>query len=137
MIRLGKELAVIGATNELLLQHREPFINFNIVCKYTRMLENRSGYAVLHGFSEKSLQEFLCMRENLFRYDYAETVIAGKPTYRLLVNNLLPMCKNELAMDEHQIKTLVRNMMDCLDPALNYPIAFLEYMGLIDILKGS
>ncbi len=124
LIRLNKELAVIGATNELLRQHMEPAINFDVVCEYTRMLETRSGYAVLHGFTEESLQQFLREHKNLFQYDYAKTVLTGKPTYRLSV----------VPMDEHQIKAFVGNMMDCLDPAINYPIDFLEDMRLMDVL---
>lgn len=124
MIRLNKELAVIGTANELLRQHMEPVINFDVVCEYTHMLETRSGYAVLHGFTEESLQQFLCEHKNLFQYDYAKTTLTGKPTYRL----------SAAQMDEHQIKTFVGNMVDCLDPAINYPCDFLEDMRLMDVL---
>mgnify|MGYP007031565242 FL=1 len=43
MVQLEKDMAVIGAVNELLRQHEENIvINANIVCEYTRMMEARS-----------------------------------------------------------------------------------------------
>lgn len=44
---LEREIAVIGCTNEILLQGLEPYINAEIVHQYIRMLEVRSGYAVM------------------------------------------------------------------------------------------
>ncbi len=91
------------------------------------MLETRSGYAVVHGFSEKSLEQFLRTHKNLFQYDYNQTALTGKPTYKPIISNLSPM-------HEHEIKTFIGTIMDYLDPAINYPITFLEDMRLMDVL---
>lgn len=124
MISLNKELAVTGMINELLLQgDKDVYININIMCEYTRLLEARSGYAVLHGFSEKSLNELLMFKPRLFEYSYIETDRSGKITYKVKGTN------------RDRIR-LMQNILDELDPAVNYPCDFLESMKVLELLTA-
>lgn len=127
MVSLEKDMAVIGAVNELLLQKQNPiFINSNIIYQYVRMMEARSGYAVVRGFSTESLYNLLKNKTELFQYDLCESFKCQEPTYRVLYADS-DCFKN--------IKEFIIHMIDALDPALNYPYDFLESMRLIDALE--
>lgn len=142
MVRLEIEMAVIGTINELLQSNKKNneylSIDADIVSEYSRLMEIRSGYAVVNGFSSISLNQFFSNCYELFQYDPYRSVEKGKPSYRLRIEKLLPhpeftemRLKN---LEEQQINTLVGRMMDILDPSVNYPLNFLEDMKLIGVL---
>jgi len=147
MVRLEKEMAVIGAINELLIQctkgKRELddeclLMSEDIIFDYSRMMEVRSGYAVVNGFSSMSLNQFFSDCDQLFQYDPYRSAQEGKQAYRLRIEELLPpseLLEGSLcALERPQIDTLVGNIMDILDPSVNYPYDFLEDMQLLNVL---
>ena len=132
MVQLEKDMAVIGAVNELLRQHEENIvINAIIVCEYTRMMEARSGYAVVNGFSAGSLTDFLWNHSNFFQYDPSESEKHAQPSFRLQTGN------SGMPHEMGDIRMFVGRMLTTLDPTLNLPYAFLADMQLLDVLSGG
>ncbi|MDE7244970.1 MAG: hypothetical protein K2O18_13495 [Oscillospiraceae bacterium] len=132
MVSLNKELAVIGTVNETLLQKLKPLINFDLVWEYSRMMEARSGYAVVNEFSREALERLLSSHEEFFQYDYLESASRGKPTYRIRIG------ADSSDMTPKQIARLTAKMMDKLDPVVNYPVDFLEEdMRLRNVLRSD
>lgn len=127
-MRLEKELALIGCANEILLQGLEPYINMEIMLQYIRMLEARSGYAVMPGFSQDSLEWLLSRHGDLFQHDLQRSGDAGQKTYRILFGG---------GRDEQAIERFAQKMIVALDPAVNYPLCFLEDMRLLPALQGD
>lgn len=153
MVRLEKEMAVIGTVNELLRQGAQGVrvpdsgdgeslsMNEDIVFQYSRMMEARSGYAVVNGFSSSSLNQFFSDCDQLFQYDPYHSTEKGKQSYRLRVEELLPPSElpegSLYSLEPSQIQTLVGHMVDILDPSVNYPFDFLKDMRLLDALAGD
>lgn len=130
MVALQKEIAVIGAANELLLFRKNPVLNGSVVYQYSRMLEARSGYAVVCGFSRATLERFLDTHKELFRYDDLESEARGEPSYTL----------QDLDTSEWTpgaVTGMIQKMLIHLDPAVNYPMDCLEDMRLMDALGGG
>ena len=125
---LEREIAVIGCTNEILLQGLEPYINAEIVHQYIRMLEVRSGYAVIPGFSWDVLEGLLSRSESLFQYDLRKSGEMRQETYRILF---------EGERNEQAIGRFIQEMIDILDPAVNYPLSLLKDMRLLPALQGD
>lgn len=134
MISLEKELALIGCANELLLRGQNPFINFGIVFQYARMMEARSGYAVVLGFSQETLERLLSKHQELFQHDLVRSAEYGQKTYRILIEGAERGQQIWPALD---IVQHIQKMLDILDPALNYPLPFLDEMRLLPALQGS
>lgn len=150
MVQLEMEMAVIGTINELLIQgikddqemdDERLSMNEDIVFKYSRMIEARSGYAVVNGFSGISLNRFFSDCDQLFQYDPCRSAQEGKPSYRLRIEELLPhsaFWEGSLhGLGRPQIDILVGRMMDILDPSVNYPFDFLEDMQLLEVLMND
>lgn len=132
MVRLEKDMAVIGTVNELLRQHEEDIvINANIICEYARMMEARSGHAVVNGFSAGSLTDFLWNHSDFFRYDPGESEKHAQPSFRLQTGD------SGIPREMEDIRMFVGRMLTTLDPALNLPCAFLGDMQLLDTLSGE
>lgn len=151
MVCLEIEMAVIGTINELLIQgaaknakvidNRSLLIDDALVFEYSRMMEARSGYAVVNRFSGDSLNRFFSTCSRLFQFDPYQSAQRGRKLYRLRTEDLLPALefpKEDLChLKRTQINTLIGHMMDILDPSMNYPVDFLEDMQLIAALEGS
>lgn len=146
MVRLEKETAIIGTVNELLLQGvgttnpdgKGLLINEDIVFKYSRMMEIRSGYAVVNGFSGDSLNRFFSNCNRLFQYDPFVLTQENKPSYRLRTEELLECSEGNLyGLSRSQINAAIGRMIDILDPNLNYPLDFLEDMQLLGVLEAN
>lgn len=127
-MRLESELAIIGCTNEILLQGLEPYINAEIVLQYIRAMEIRSGYALMPGFSQGSLEWLLSRHEDLFQHDLQRSEEAGQETYRILF---------EGGRDEQATERFVQKMIVALDPSVSYPLYLLEDMRLLPALQGA
>ena len=127
-MRLEKELALIGCANEILLQGLEPYINTEIVLQYIRTMEIRSGYVLMPGFSQDSLEWLLSRHEDLFQHDLKRSDEAGQETYRILF---------EGGRDEQAIERFVQKMIVALDPSVSYPLYLLEDMRLLPALQGA
>lgn len=145
MVRLEIEMAVIGAVNELLCNPQEtsgeyPLLNDEIIFEYLRMMEARSGYAVVNGFSRKSLDWFFSNYNQLFQHDPHRSM-QDKQFYRLRIDKLLPHLElsdgGRCQLNQPQINTLIKRMMDILDPCVNYPLDFLNGMRLLGVLEGN
>lgn len=146
MVRLELEMAVIGTVNELLRQgpggeegeKQLLSLDEELVFEYSRMMEARSGYAVVNGFSGDSLRSFLSGCDRLFQYDPFTSARKNKCSYRLRIEELLPppeLPEGDLyRLERPQIRALVGHMMDILDPSVNYPVDFLKDMRLLDVL---
>lgn len=130
MVALQKEIAVIGAVNELLLFRKKPVLNGSVVFQYSRMLETISGYAVVCGFSRATLEWFLDTHKELFRYDDLESEARGEPSYTL-------QDWDASEWTPGAVTGMIQKMLVHLDPAVNYPMDFLEAMRLIDALGGG
>lgn len=150
MVRLEVEMAVIGTVNELLIQGTESTwetgreylsMDEEIVFEYSRMMEARSGYAVVNGFSSSSLNGFFANCNRLFQYDPYGSVQTGKESYRLRIEELLSPIEipeeGLHSLARPQINTLIAHMMDILDPSVNYPFDFLEDMQLLGVLVDN
>lgn len=150
MVRLEKEMAVIGTINELLIQGSKDrgelddeclSMSEDLVFEYSRMMEARSGYAVVNGFSSISLNQFFSDCDQLFQYDPYRSEVNGKRAYRLRIEELLRpserLAGSLCSLEPPQIHTVVGRMMDILDPSVNYPFDFLEDMQLLDVLKAD
>ncbi len=152
MVRLEVEMAVIGTVNELLTKEENvgeveetgsKYLSMDekIVFEYSRMIEARSGYAVINGFSSSSLNRFFANCNRLFQYDPYESVQRDKESYRLRIEELLP--PQEIPngglrrLKKSQVGTLIGRMMDILDPSVNYPVDFLEDMKLLHVLEDN
>lgn len=120
MVRLEKEMAVIGATYELLKNKQEPVLDIDVLLQYIKAMEIRSGLAVMPGFSAKSLDLMFRKYECLFDR-YVDT--DGKITYR-----------PKTGRDDADAFTV--RMLDHMDPALNYPYGFIESTGLLPVLES-
>ena len=120
MVRLEKEMAVIGATYELLKNKQEPVLDIDVLLQYIKAMEIRSGLAVMPGFSAKSLDLMFRKYECLFER-YVDT--DGKITY-----------KPKTGRDDAD--TFAMRMLDHMDPALNYPYGFIESTGLLPVLES-
>lgn len=147
MVRLEMEMAVIGAVNELLMQdvqdswYEHLSMNEDIIFEYSRMMEVRTGYAVVNGFSRGALNHFFSSCNQLFQYDPYKSAQEGKQFYRLRIEELLsPLELPEgglRGLKQPQVTSLVGHMMDILDPSVNYPLDFLEDMRLIEVLEDE
>ena len=127
-MRLEKELALIGCANEILLQGLKPYINTEIVLQYIHTMEIRSGYVLMPGFSQDSLEWLLSRHEDLFQHDLKRSDEAGQETYRILF---------EGGRDEQAIERFVQKMIVALDPSVSYPLYLLEDMRLLPALQGA
>lgn len=147
MVRLEIEMAIIGTVNELLIQgatgtreldNEGLSMDEDIVFKYSRMIEARSGYAVVNGFSGGSLNRFFSSCNRLFQYDPFRSIQGNKPSYRLRIEELLSPLEflegDVYSLKQPQINTVIGRMMDILDPSVNYPFDFLEDMQLLGVL---
>lgn len=115
MIRLDPDIAVIGLINHLLRAHDDPELDFDKICAYTRSLEDRTGLAVLHGFTPEGLRAFLARHPDLF-----ESRSGGKFRFSYAAY--------DAALPTEHIAMIVSDLVDRLDPRMNYPMRLLEAM---------
>ena len=109
MVRLDPDIAVIGLINHLLRAHEEPELDFDKICAYTRSL------AVLHGFTPEGLRAFLALHPDLF-----ESRSGGKFRFS--------HAAYDAALPTEHIAMIVSDLVDRLDPRMNYPMRLLEAM---------
>lgn len=144
MVRLQTEMAVIGAVYDELChgdaaeadkEELYVLLTKEKVLRYSRDLEDRSGYAIINGFSAQSLKSFFDDNQYLFQYDPYASALNEQPApiYRLRVENLSPPVpvpdqKGALSL------ALIRKMVEFLDPVINYPFNLLKQMGMLDVL---
>lgn len=124
MVRLEKEMAVIGVVNYILRHpgHDAP-LNMDTMRKYARMMEVKTGLAVVLGFSQESLDAFLGRYPDLF----VNTDPCGRGKYRMG-----PYAAPETP---EEITAFVADLITRMDPALNYPMDFIETMGILGSLE--
>lgn len=124
MVRLEKEIAVIGVVNYILRHpgHDAP-LDMDTMRKYARMMEVKTGLAVVLGFSQESLDAFLGRYPDLF----VNTDPYGKGKYR--------MGPYAAPKTPEEITAFVANLITRMDPALNYPMNFIEAMGILGSLE--
>lgn len=124
IVRLEKEIAVIGVVNYMLRHpgHDAP-LDMDTMRKYARMMEVRTGLAVVLGFSQESLDAFLGRYPDLF----VNTDPYGKGKYR--------MGPYAAPKTPEEITAFVANLITRVDPALNYPMNFIEAMGILGSLE--
>lgn len=124
MVRLEKEMAVVGVVNHM-LRHpgRDAPLDMDAMRGYARMMEVRTGLAVVLGFSQESLDAFLGRYPELF----VNTAPYGRGKYRIG-----PYAAPETP---EEITAFVANLITRMDPALNYPMAFIEAMGILGSLE--
>ncbi len=115
MVRLDPDIAVIGLINHLLRAHEEPELDFDKICAYTRSLEDRTGLAVLHGFTPEGLRAFLALHPDLF-----ESRSGGKFRFS--------RAAYDAALFPEYIDRIVAGLVNRLDPRMNYPMRLLEAM---------
>lgn len=115
MVRLDPDIAVIGLINHLLRTHEEPELDFDKICAYTRSLEDRTGLAVLHGFTPEGLRAFLALHPDLF-----ESRSGGKFRFS--------HAAYDAALFPEYIDRIVAGLVNRLDPRMNYPMRLLEVM---------
>ena len=148
MVRLAKEIAVIGAISELLYERQEAelhdvpdfclSLNTTTVFEYSRQLEALSGYAIINDFSSSTLDRLFGEYDQLFQYDPYQSIQEDDKVYRVRLDALLPSSVQagaflpELEMD--QINTLVNRLFQVLEPSVNYPFDLLQKMRLLDVL---
>lgn len=124
MVRLEKEMAIVGVVNYILRHpgHDAP-LNMDTMRKYARMMEVKTGLAVVLGFSQESLDAFLSRYPDLF----ANTDPCGRGKYRMG-----PYAAPETP---EEITAFVANLLTRMDPALNYPMDFIKSMGILGSLE--
>lgn len=147
MVRLQTEMAVIGTVYDDLCHEDaaadggELYISLTRekVLQYSRNLEERSGYAIINGFSAQSLKKFFDDNQYLFQYDpYASALNEQTaPIYRLRVENLRPPVVPVPEQEEALSLALIRRMIEFLDPVINYPFNLLKQMRMLDVLTGG
>lgn len=115
MIRLDPDIAVIGLVNYLLRAHEDPELGFDNICAYTRSLEDQTGLAVLHGFTPEGLRAFLARHPDLF-----EARSGGKFRFSHTAY--------DAALSPEHISRIVADLVNRLDPRMNYPMKLLEVM---------
>lgn len=151
MVRLAKEIAVIGAIRELLYERQEAelpdvpnfclSLNTATVFEYSRQLEALSGYAIINDFSGSTLDRFFLEYDQLFQYDPYQSIQEDDKVYRVRLDALLPssvqagMLLPELELD--QINKLVNRLFRVFEPSVNYPFDLLQKMQLMDALTGE
>ena len=126
MVSIDLDIAVIGAVGELLSTGKEPVLSSAVVCEYTRMLEERSGLAVLNHFTREDVGRFL--RDSPF-FEVSE--------YSEPMKYKLKGCRDVSVLTEPGILRILRKLMDAYDPRLNYPMELLEDMRLISVLEAD
>lgn len=124
MVRLEKEMAVVGVMNYILRHpgHDAP-LDMDTMRKYARMMEIRTGLAVVLGFSQESLDAFLGRYPDLF----VNTDPCGRGKYR--------MGPYAAPDTPEEITAFVADLITRMDPALNYPMNFIEAMGILESLE--
>lgn len=153
MVRLEKEIAVIGVISELLhepqtwqgmelpdVQNCCLPLNVATVFEYSRQLETRSGHAIINGFSGSTLNQFFLEYDQLFQYDPYQSMQKDDRIYQVRLDTLLPAFAkvetNFAELASEQINTLVGRLFQVLEPSLNYPFDLLQEMHLLDTLIG-
>lgn len=124
MVRLEKEMAVVGVVNYILRHpgHDAP-LDMDTMRKYARMMEVRTGLSVVLGFSQESLDAFLGRYPDLF----VNTDPCGRGKYR--------MGPYAAPGEPEEITAFVADLITRMDPALNYPMDFIEAMDILGSLE--
>lgn len=142
MVRLQTEMAIISTIGSILTDlllgdetGRASSITLDKkkILDYTRSLENTSGYAILNGFSEQTLDQFFINNDALFQFD-PDSSSGRDSAYRLRLENLHLGGALPDHADPEFSSTVIRQMIDVLDPAINYPMDLLRRMGVWDVL---
>jgi|GluameStandDraft_1065615.scaffolds.fasta_scaffold03991_5 hypothetical protein len=145
MVRLQTEMAVISTIGNMLINllsgdetgHALSItLDKKKILDYTRNLENDSGYAILNGFSEQTLDQFFINNYALFQFD-PDSSSGCDSSYRLRLENL----HLGGVQPDHKVpnfsQTVIRWMINVLDPAINYPMDLLRKMGVLDVLAAE
>jgi len=97
------------------------------VRKWGGLMEQKTGLAVLNGFSPDEILEFLNYSP-LFRPDYSEKDCEGNSSFVL---NTDALCRMSAYPD------IAYCLFVAWDPVLNYPMEFIEASGLLPVLENT
>lgn len=124
MVRLEKEMAVVGVVNYMLRHpgHDAP-LDMDTMRKYARMMEVKTGLAVVLGFSQENLNGLLARYPDLF----ANTDPCGRGKY-----HMGPYAAPDTP---ERITAFIADLITRMDPALNYPMDFIRAMGILGSLE--
>ena len=133
MVQLEKEMAVIGTVAEMLRKYdnksEDVRVDIKMIYDYSLLLELRSGYTVVNGFTESALEDFMKNNDEIFSY------VKPSASYRLRVDRLLP----ESGLAKSSIESanrLVRRLIELWDPSVNYPLDVLDSMRLPEVSEA-
>lgn len=133
MVQLEKEMAVIGTVTEMLRKYdnksEEVRVDIKMIYNYSLLLELRSGYTVVNGFTESALEDFLKRNDEIFCY------LKPSASYRLRVDRLLPESERTKPSLE-SANRLVRSLIELWDPSVNYPLDVLNSMRLPEVSEA-
>lgn len=117
MVSLQKDFAVIAVVRALIEQN-ESRINVETVKQFSRDLESKTGIATINRFTAESLNMFFRNNPEYFKRTYDKDT-GGNPIYEVRVE---------------QYEDIVDHMIKHFDPAINYPIEFLDAAGILQVL---
>ena len=138
MVRIEKEMAIIMTVNFLIDSNRKLEFGYSEVSGELRLLEAQTGYAILQGFSQESLEEWMAGKYNLFTHVYDK----DRKVFRLNIDKILRRSLESwedptVKVDRLTGDRLVNKLIDLLDPALNYPIDVFEASDILRFLEAD